>query len=94
MIVLVSASAGRAADMSVVAGDTIDVAGRRIMLWGIKAPVPGERCVWEGEDGPCAAMSKRVLELFVGREELRCLVRGNGSAGQVGSVRFRASTGA
>lgn len=83
MIVLGSASAGQAADVTVVAGDTIDVAGRRVRLWGIKAPAPGERCVWEGEDGPCAGMSKRVLELFVGREELRCLVRGNDGTGQV-----------
>lgn len=81
--ILCSTDASRAADITVVAGDTIKVAGRPIRLWGIKAPVLGERCVWEGEDGPCASMSKRVLELFVGREELRCLVRGNDGAGQV-----------
>lgn len=66
-----------AADVSVVSGSVIDVGGMRIRLWGIRLPEASATCHRGGGSRACASLSRRVLERFIGNEELRCLVMVN-----------------
>lgn len=60
------AAAALAQHLAVVDGDTLDVEGDRIRLWGIDAPELGTR------DGEAAAAFLRSLVGGVGRGELMC----------------------
>lgn len=63
-----------ATDVSVVSGNVIDVGGMRIRLWGIRLPEAAAMCHRGDGSRACAAFSRRMLERFIGYEELRCLV--------------------
>ena len=75
----------QARDLSVISGTVIDVNGKRIRLWGIRAPGADTVCRLGTAAETCAAMSRWVLERLVGDGELRCLVMINQPGGPVGA---------
>lgn len=84
-------SVASAADLSgpvrVVDGDTLDMAGTRIRLWGIDAPESRQTC--EGRDGQtyqCGHDSKAVMVELTRDRDVTCDSRGNDRYGRVVAV--------
>jgi endonuclease YncB( thermonuclease family) len=64
--------AGRA---YVIDGDTIDVAGHRVRLFGIDAPESAQRCERNGFAYACGETARRQLQAIIGANEVACRVR-------------------
>src|ERR1700720_83672 len=59
---------------SVIDGDTLEIHGTRIRLWGIDAPESGQLC--RGEDSlqyRCRAKAANDLDAFITRRSLNCI---------------------
>ena len=62
---------------SVIDGDTIEIHGQRIRLFGVDAPEAGQFC--RGADGRawrCGVEAARALDILVNRSTVRCIPRG------------------
>ena len=78
---LVSASISGAAfggdlsgQASVIEGDTLEIHGARIRLWGIDAPEPDQLCRNEsGKHYPCGQKAANDLDAFVARRPVACV---------------------
>src|SRR5438094_9798737 len=77
MLLLLSGDA-RADDIagqaSVIDGDTLEIHGTRIRLWGIDAPESSQLC--RGEDSlqyRCGAKAANDLDTFIARRPVNCL---------------------
>ena len=57
---------------TVVDGDTLDVAGVRIRLWGIDAPESRQVCSVAGQDYPCGGRATAHLRVLVGDRPVSC----------------------
>src|SRR6201987_6143344 len=59
---------------SVVDGDTLEIHGMRIRLWGVDAPESSQLC--RGEDSlqyRCGAQAANDLDTFIARRPVNCL---------------------
>lgn len=71
----------------VIDGDTIELAGRVVDLYGIDAPELGQRCnLPNGGTWPCGEAAARVLNELVGGARLTCTDQDAGPDGRVTSV--------
>jgi endonuclease YncB( thermonuclease family) len=69
-----------AGPVTVIDGDTIEVAGRAFDLHGIDAPEPGQRCRLKGKPFDCGHIAKTALmDLTVGASAV-CEARGEATA--------------
>lgn len=57
----------------IVDGDTIEIAGRRIHLFGINAPEARQRCTIGGKHWRCGQQATFILAEFIGKAWVRCL---------------------
>ena len=57
---------------TVIDGDTLDVAGVRIRLWGIDAPESRQVCTVAGQDYPCGGRATQHLRMLVGERPVAC----------------------
>lgn len=77
MLLLLSSAAladNFAGQASVVDGDTLEIHGIRIRLWGIDAPESSQFC--RGEDGTqyrCGAQAANELDTFIARRPVNCV---------------------
>jgi endonuclease YncB( thermonuclease family) len=55
----------------VVDGDTLEIRGTRIRLYGSDAPESGQRCRWNGKDYRCGWQAAAVDDL-IARRSVRC----------------------
>ncbi len=78
-----AAQAGRAV---VVDGDTLEVAGVRVRLWGIDAPESRQACRAAGVDYPCGQRATAHLRTLVAGREVRCVPRARDRWGRVVAV--------
>jgi len=62
-------------------GDTIDMTGQRIRLFGIDAPELGQKCARGGTNWDCGADAKRHLGLLLQAGEVKCSVRAQNAQG-------------
>jgi endonuclease YncB( thermonuclease family) len=75
--ILILAAAAEADDLgqaSVADGDTIEIHGTRVRLWGIDAPKSGQLC--RGEDilqYRCGAKAANELDRFINGRPVRCV---------------------
>jgi endonuclease YncB( thermonuclease family) len=60
----------------IVDGDTIEIAGQRIHLFGIAAPEARQRCTVGGKPWRCGQQATFVLAEFIGKAWVRCLEKG------------------
>src|ERR1700681_4503373 len=61
-------------EASIVDGDTLEIHGTRIRLWGIDAPESSQLC--RGDDSQqyrCGAKSATDLDAFIGRRPVSCI---------------------
>ena len=59
---------------SVIDGDTLEIHGTRIRLWGVDAPESSQLC--RGEDSEqyrCGAQAANDLDAFIARRPVSCL---------------------
>jgi endonuclease YncB( thermonuclease family) len=73
----VSAGAARAATefkgtAIVLDGDSIEIRGQRINLYGIDAPEPGQSCERLGASYPCGREATRALARGIGQDVVTC----------------------
>lgn len=78
LIVLAALTFGLAAaaanlPLRVVDGDTLDLGGERIRLFGIDAPEQGQTCDRKGAIWACGAWSSRVLADLVAKGPVTCV---------------------
>ena len=71
----------------VVDGDTLEIAGQRVRLWGIDAPEVDQVCRNKhGKPYDCGANAIRTLALIVGGQQIACVERERASDGTVRAV--------
>jgi endonuclease YncB( thermonuclease family) len=58
----------------VIDGDTVEVAGERIRLFGIDAPEAGQTCDLNGKPWKCGGFSAAQLAAEIGRARVSCTV--------------------
>ena len=70
--------AGRApivGNATVLDGDTIQINGQRIRLWGIDAFEAAQRCSGPDGDEPCGARATHELDDMIGNHQVVCIYR-------------------
>ncbi|MBW8267890.1 thermonuclease family protein [Caldovatus aquaticus] len=70
----------------VVDGDTLEVMGRRVRLYGIDAPESDQDCERDGRAYACGAAAARALADLVAGREVRCAGRGEDRYGRTIAV--------
>lgn len=68
---------------AVIDGNTIEISGRRIRLFGIRAPAPGEICAQGAVSWPCGVNAEFALARKIGSNWVTCLERHGGAGGLV-----------
>ncbi len=71
---------------SVTDGDTIEIHGQRIRLYGIDAPESGQSCEREGKHYRCGQQAATVLAGMIGRASVRCEQRDIDRYGRIVAV--------
>ena len=71
---------------SVVDGDTIEIHGTRIRLFGIDAPEGGQTCTVQGKATPCGRRAAFALAGKIGRQVVECRPKDEDRYGRVVAV--------
>lgn len=58
---------------SVIDGDTIEIHGQRIRLWGVDAPEGRQKCTREGRSWRCGTDSANALAVHLGARTVSCI---------------------
>lgn len=62
--------------VSVIDGDTIEMHGKRIRLWGIDAPESAQQCEKAGKKWLCGAESAKAMQEFIRQYLVACYDKG------------------
>ncbi len=77
VLVTAPAFADIAGSATVIDGDTIEIGGERIHLWGIDAPELDQKCREpESIEWPCGVYAKQILVRLVENRIVTCTVQG------------------
>ncbi len=74
----------------VIDGDEIELAGKRVRLYGIDAPELGQTCWYQNKEFPCGHYAKRNLWINVKDQRLTCREKSVGDGGVVVALCFDA----
>jgi endonuclease YncB( thermonuclease family) len=72
LALLITATAAAAQPTRVIDGDTLDLAGKRIRIWGIDAVEGDQICQRDGREWRCGDDAARALETLVDQGEIIC----------------------
>ena len=75
LLIALPASADITGKACVVDGDTLEVAGERIRLFGIDAPEMKQTCEWPGKTVPCGRLATTALMDLTAGSEITCKIR-------------------
>ena len=75
----------------VIDGDTIEVAGERVRLWGLDTPEMRQTCERAGADYACGETARDALIELIDGRDVRCEGRGRGYYGRLLGVCFPGS---
>ena len=70
----------------VIDGDTIEVVGQKVRLYGIDAPESRQTCERDGVTWPCGTESSAKLRELIGAGKVRCLGSGQDRYGRLIAV--------
>lgn len=70
----------------VVDGDTLDLSGVRVRLFGIDAPESRQRCDVSGRNWACGAWATRKLAALIGGAEVSCAARDRDRHGRIVAI--------
>ena len=74
---------------SVVDGDTLEIRGERVRLWGVDAPESAQTCLDKaGKPWPCGRRAAFALADFLGQRTVSCGVRERDRYGRAVAVCF------
>ncbi|WGS19273.1 thermonuclease family protein [Bradyrhizobium sp. ISRA463] len=85
LLVIVASAAAQdvTGKASVIDGDTIEIHGSRIRIWGIDAPESSQLCRnQEGEQYRCGARAANALDAFIASRSLSCIEVGRDRYGR------------
>lgn len=57
---------------TVIDGDTLELSGERIRLWGIDAPEASQTCQQREQPVPCGQIATRALIEYLGQQAVNC----------------------
>jgi endonuclease YncB( thermonuclease family) len=75
-----------AGQASVIDGDTIEIRGPRIRLYGIDAPEGAQLCYRDGAPRPCGRRAAFALADFIGSRRVSCQQRDRDRYGRIVAV--------
>lgn len=84
------ARAEMSGQVEVLDGDTLEISGRRIRLFGIDAPDNRQTCERRSRAWPCGARATETLVRLVGGRNVTCYERGRDAFGRVQAVCYAA----
>lgn len=61
---------------TVIDGDTLEIRGQRVRLWGIDAPESRQSCQRNGADYRCGAEAARYLDSLINDRPVTCTAQG------------------
>ncbi len=67
----------------VIDGDTIEVAGERVRLWGLDTPEMRQHCERHGAEYACGEAARDALVDMIASHDVRCEGRGRGYYGRL-----------
>ncbi len=70
----------------IIDGDTLEVGGTRVRLYGIDAPESAQRCLFEGRFWPCGRDATRALAGRIGAQPVACEERDQDRYGRIVAV--------
>ena len=70
----------------VIDGDTVDLSGMRVRLYGIDAPEAAQTCQRNGREWACGTDAMRALEAEIGRLNVSCYEHGIDRYDHVGGI--------
>lgn len=72
----------------VIDGDTLDLDGRRIRLYGIDAPEARQTCRRDGRNWHCGEEAGRALSIAIGNRQMTCEERDTDRYGRIVAICF------
>ncbi len=72
----------------IIDGDTLDIAGQRIRLYGIDAPESRQTCTRSGQAYACGKEATAYMRGLIGNHPVQCLPRDQDCYGRVIAVCF------
>ncbi|MGE0666609.1 MAG: thermonuclease family protein [Sphingomonadales bacterium] len=83
---LPAGAAGLSGIASIIDGDTLEINGERVRLFGIDAPESRQHCISAGKQVRCGQAAARALDAFIGNRPISCVAKDRDGYGRMVAV--------